>query len=207
MKFLNNLFISLTTLTLSLGMVSADEYKEESNCFSFCDFDCQNDWDIELRTAYFYPSSDLERDIYEGARFDVEVQVAKTICENWDVWANFTYLNKIGKSVGLHEKTTLQLFPLSLGAEYVYPWTCSLSLYAGMGINYTWMRIYNDASAGSTHVNKSKWGFTTKTGARYQFTEKVFGDLFLDYLYIPMQLKNVYNIGGVMFGVGLGVHI
>lgn len=206
MHFLDKKYFYLAALILPLGIMNADEL-EEPNSPSFYSVDYSTDWSVGLRTAYFYPSNSLEREIYEGARFNIELEVRKSIVENWDIWANFTYFNKTGWSVGPHDKTTLQLFPLSLGVNYVYPLNYLLSLYAGLGVNYTWMRLRDNSPVCPSCMEKSRMGFTCKTGVYYQINEKIFADFFVDYLYIPMRLTNVYNVGGFQFGIGIGRQI
>lgn len=196
-------FLTLLIFSSALFSNECEDFADECGCDSGCCY-----WDIELRTAYFYPTSKLERTIYDGARFDVEIELSAPLCDSWEFWGNFTYFTKEGKSEGLNLDTRLTLYPLSLGVKYVYQVCgCSpLSLYAGIGVNYTWMHIHDDTSVARSNTNKSRLGGTVKAGAYYQINERFFSDLFIDYLYIPMNLANVYNVGGFRFGIGLGTH-
>ncbi len=182
-----------------------------SSCFDKIDMRLVNDWiigwDVILRTAYWYPSSNLFREIYNGARFDAEIEVIKQLCGNFYVFKNTTFFEKDGHSIGLDERTNIKLYPSSAGLMYVQPINCDLSVYAGLGPNWTWMSLWDDVPFGNQKKHKSCWGCTAKMGVYYEWDGFVFLDAFMDYLYIPMNLANVSNIGGFRFGLGIGVHL
>lgn len=191
-------------------------YGYENNCCAsnsccssgswFPDIDWGCGWDIEYRNAYFLPSNSLERQIYTGTRIDYEAEISKHLFCNWYAWTNFTYFSKGGGSVEFGDATRLTLYPLSFGVKYVYPIACDWSIYAGLGANYTWMRLKND-SVFIPGENKGCWGGTAKMGVYYELTECLFVDGFADYLYIPMNLSNASNVGGWRFGLGVGLHL
>ncbi len=189
------LFLCLALLTLPNTVVS--------QCYDMnSEWDCG--WDVEIRSAYVYPTKNLVRKIYRGARFDVEAELSKQLIDRWSAWCNFTYFNKRGHSLGVPEPTTLTLYPLSFGLKYVCPVSCCVDVYAGAGFNYTWMRLFNDSDFVEKHVRKARFGATFKSGIYKNITENLFLDAFVDYLYIPMHLTNVDNVGGFRIGLGLG---
>ncbi len=180
----------------------SDGYQyDENGC---CSSDWCNGWDVEVRSAYFLPSNNLERELYKGARFDAEVQVNKSFCNGWELWGNFTYFQKTGHSA-LNNKTTLTLYPLSLGVRYVFPITFCMNAYLGAGINGTWIHLHNvDPFLQPERFSRFKVGVTGKSGLIYNITECIYLDAFIDYLYIPANFVNADNVGGFNFGLGLG---
>ncbi len=199
---LKHLFCQLVALILPLSALADCDCPLDDDC---C-IDWQCGWDAEIRSAYVYPTNHLVQEIYSGASWDVEIQASKHLWDRWDVWANFSYLSKHGHSVGLGDPTTLRLYPLSLGVSYIFPLTCYVDLYAGLGVNYTWMHLINDPVAVPS-VKKSHVGATVKTGFFYYLADSFFADAFIDYLYIPMHLTNANNVGGFRFGLGVGYEL
>lgn len=191
------------------GYGNSLDYGYNNCCCSrgwFADFDFNCGWEVEYRNAFFFPSSSLERRIYHGTRLDYEAEISKHLFTNWYAWTNFTYFSKGGGSDPIGIPTRLTLYPLSFGVKYVYPIMCKLSAYAGIGANYTWMHLTND-SAAVPGENKGRWGATAKLGVYYDLTERLFVDGFADYLYIPMNLQLVNNVGGWRVGLGVGFRL
>lgn len=164
-------------------------------------------WDAELRAAYFYPSNHIQRQIYQGAWWDIEAEVSTPISNCLDLWANVSYFYKEGRSLGLRESTNIQLAPVSVGVKYIYPVSCSLNVYAGLGANFSVAHINNDSHDGHKHTNHCQLGATFKSGAYWNFTERFFADFFVDYLFIPLDFKNSFDVGGVRVGLGIGMRI
>lgn len=164
-----------------------------------------SNWDAEIRGAYFQPVSRTQNSIYTRDHLTGGIEVAKRLDCNWSFWANYTYIRNRGNN-NLGENTTLRLNPLSMGIKYAIPIGCRWKLYAGIGPNYTWGRIWENGNP-PRHTNRSKVGLMTKLGLNYELENCLFVDIFADYLYMPMQFHNLNNASGFLFGLGLGIHL
>jgi outer membrane protein W len=167
--------------------------------------ECFSDWDAEIRGAYFLPTSSTQRKIFTRDHLNAGVEISKYFYENWSLWGSFTYIRSRGNDL-FGENTTLRLNPLSIGIKYTYPLTCRWAFYAGLGANYTWGRLWENGNP-ARHTSRSRVGFTTKLGLNYDIDGCFFVDLFTDYLYMPMQFRDMNNAGGFLFGLGIGVHL
>lgn len=192
------LFLSLLSTSFLMADYSCDE--DFSDC---CEPECCPTWEFQARVAYFYPTTHLVREIYHGTRVNYQLEAGYYFNNNWEVWLNGTYFDKKGNSVGLHDGTHLTLVPISLGIKYVFCLCSTLAPYIGVGGNCTWMHLTNNNT--SHHkVNKTRAGANAKAGLYINFTDYLFIDLFADYLYIPMDLQNANNLGGLSAGGGIG---
>ena len=165
-----------------------------------------SEWIAELRGGYFYPTSEKFRDIYKSGCLEGEIEISKTCRENWMGWGNVNYLQKNGRSIGFHNKTTLQMIPISLGCKYKFLMCNSLSPYLGAGLTYTIFEIKNDSDFVKKHVTKGGFGFVIKSGLHIDLSESFLLDLFSDYYYqeIHFYTNRNINVGGFKIGMGFG---
>jgi outer membrane protein W len=161
-------------------------------------------WEFEVRVAYVYPTTSLVRNIFDGTRIDGELEATRYFWGNLGVWANATFLYLDGHSIGLGNSTSVEAVPLSLGIKYAFlPFFC-VSPYLGVGANYTWMHLVDHSVPWNSPSNRFRFGATGKSGFYVNFTERFFMDVYADYLFLPMDYANAFNVGGFRFGAGFG---
>ncbi|MBA3922403.1 MAG: outer membrane beta-barrel protein [Nostocaceae cyanobacterium] len=165
-----------------------------------------SEWMTELRGGYFYPTSKKFREIYKDGGLEGEVEFSKTYRENLIVWGNINYFQRKGRSLGFHDKTTLNMIPISLGLKYQFLSCSCISPYLGAGLSYTFLNIKNDSEFAKRHVTKGSFGFVLKSGTYINLSEKFLLDLFLDYYYqeVHFYSKHKVDVGGLRMGMGLG---
>ncbi len=165
------------------------------------------DWLAELRGGYFYPTSKKFREIYRDGGPEVELELSKTFKKDWMAWANVNYFERSGHSIGFHDKTTINMVPVSFGFKYLYP-ICNFPInpYLGGGVTYTFINVKNDADFVKRHVTKSGVGFVVKSGMYVDLCYGLILDIFADYYYqkIHFYSKNNEDVGGFKMGLGLG---
>lgn len=161
---------------------------------------------ISLRSAYFYPTARLEQKIYNSI-FDIELEGFYSLGSELGFYLNVGYLEKNGRSDGLNLKTKIHQIPINLGIEYIYNLTQRTSFYMGLGPSLNYIYLNDKTPIEKKHVNKWCIGVNTKNGFYYDLTDQFFADVYLDYLYIPMKLKNTFNTGGLRIGIGIGVKL
>ena len=195
------LFLVLTATSSCYGF---DHYYTPAT--GYAPIDWSRGWGAEFRMAYFQPCNRHMRKIYSRERYDLEAELSKDLHSNVQIFANVSWFHKYGKSVGLREKTKIKFIPISVGLKYVEPLNYYWNLYIGLGPNYTWLKVVNQSKFVRPHVHKQCFGATAKFGIDYKIREEFIIDFFVDYLFIPMRLKGVYNIGGFRAGIGVGFH-
>lgn len=162
---------------------------------------------VEFRYAAFIPSSKLFKEIYGnvGTSYQLETTTKVPCWECWDVWANLDWFSKHGRSVGFEDPTRVQISTLGLGIRYNYCLNYCTSFYVGVGPTVGTIWLKNKSRCLDEKVCKTTVGCLTKIGVLYYFCDRLFLDLFVDYLYQPVHFEHRVNIGGFKTGAGLGV--
>ncbi len=130
----------------------------------------------------------------------------------WGVWADFGYLSKQGRSIGLHHKTHLKLYPFGLGAKWSMCLCDRVDVYLGYGGTYSILRIKDHSPFVQERRDKNAFGIGLKSGVRYQAYEGFFLEAFLDYDYTKFRFShskhniesNDWNMSAVILGAGIG---
>lgn len=166
----------------------------------------------EVRIGYFYPVSETMRNLYHngGVEFEIEQRV---MFKTWNVWTNFNYFQESGYSKGLHDKTSVHIYPLSLGVQYQHHLYANIDWYLGIGGSYTWINLHDHSQYVKQHGHKHGGGVVGKSGLMWYIRKGVFLDLFADYYYTKVSGEHssllVYptsqDIGGLRTGLGIGV--
>jgi hypothetical protein len=161
-------------------------------------------WDAEIRVAAFHPDSHLYRKIYHEWVPDYQIEVNKYLFQNFYGWANISYHETNGHSIGLHDHTSLREFPIGVGFKYFYPFSPNKAVYAGLGLQFSFLNVKNNSHCIRRHVNKQEFGGVLKTGFRMNFHEYLYLDIFGDYIYQKFHTNGEVNTGGIKLGAGLG---
>lgn len=226
--------IMLTVGLLASSLASANEFYQgdfsqssySSNCCPSydaaccsnydpcCDFNWCGGWILEGRVAGFHPSESRYRRIYGSWIADYQIELGKEFCCNWEFWINGSYTHKKGRSIGLHDCTTIRHYPIALGLSYQTCFCNCWSAYAGLGASFGTLRIHDCSPFVHKHTRKGSVGCLAKLGVKYEINTCMFVDLFADYLYQPYRFhsdslveRNSINAGGWKLGVGIGFKI
>lgn len=163
---------------------------------------------VELRAADFIHSNHLFREIYAEGGVDYQLQAATQVSSFLEGWCNLSWYSKHGKSVGFGDPTKISLLNCSIGVNFLYQYSSSLTLYLGLGPSLTRMWLRNKSSFNDHEISKAVLGIATKSGIYWRITACLYADFFIDYLYQPVHFKHrshLIDLGGVKPGVGLGV--
>lgn len=171
-------------------------------------------WSGELRLGYFWPSSNLIRELYPSGGLEGEAQLNFRFRYNWETFANVAYFQKEGRSSGQADVTKLRLTPLSFGINYLFLPDCRCCPYLGFGANYTFFSNDNHTAPFiEEHASNSGWGWVGKSGLYIQLPNCFYADLFVDYHYNRLHFKGTgahgatkVQVGGIHTGLGLGYH-
>lgn len=167
-----------------------------------CIPDCESetDWTLEVRGAYYRPSSKQLRKIYSNCLIDYQVTLAKRIHPFCEIWAEFDWTIKRAnihkhdryEDDGFRSRTRLSIIPLSLGFKFIYPILPFVDIYAGAGVSYSFLRIRNHCKEDYSYwnfsyspfkreINKNDFGALLKIGFQCALSDSTFLDFFADY--------------------------
>lgn len=177
---------------------------------------------LEVRTAAFFHNSSLFTNIY-GTAPCYELQLGLGIFDWCELWVNFDWSPKNGKSEGLEDRTKSNIYNLSAGVICPFNVCSCFTPYLGVGASLSELHLKNESSCcgcnpsacvGCTERSKKfTGGIILKSGIYFCFddcffenaiVEHCYLDLFVDYLYQPIHFEEVENIGGLKVGIGIG---
>jgi len=182
-------------------------------------------WTMDLRIAYFHPSSKEVSKIFSHGWIDYEVEAARRIHEKIEFWAGVDWTHKKGhlhkKPYGYHNSALISIVPLSLGFKIVLPVTCNLEAYLGAGASYSFIKIRNHSDFYALELGsrpykkfayKETFGGIGKLGLIYTYGKCTYFDFFADYYSVPAVKfserqfqKRKLDLSGYKLGFGLGV--
>lgn len=166
----------------------------------------------EFKASYYHFSSSHVRKIVHSGTALVQGELNYRI-NNFILFVDAGYMQANGRSLGLHDKTELQVVPFSFGAKYNY---ClqNFSVYAGAGVRGFAIRTHDHSPYVQRHVSKTGVGGVINAGLNYCWNRLVFNPFF-EYNFINMHFRrtredierNIYrhNLDLSGFAVGAGV--
>lgn len=166
---------------------------------------CPLESSIALRAAAFFPASKRFREIYGDIGADYQLEASCQLMSCLDLWVNFDWFSKSGKSEGERDSTRISIANASIGVRAIYRF-CGGFIYLGIGDNFSGVWIKNNSNFTSNkHTSKQGMGGVVKSGFGYHFQGCAFSGLFVDYLYQPFHFNRHVNVGGFKVGGELGI--
>lgn len=163
--------------------------------------------EAEFRVAYFYPTSERFREICPGARIDYSLEGTFYVSRHLGAFGSVTWLPKSGHSLGEHHRTQINLVPFTAGLRYRYCFNRFMAVRFGVGAAY--YLLATDDYSNCTCIRKNTFhqnvGAVVKVDWQLRFCRCTYADLFVDYLYLPLNVSNgCTQVGGFNVGVGVG---
>lgn len=167
---------------------------------------------VEIKLGYFFFSDDKMRKIYDDGGFDVQLSGSYPVWEWLNIYGSVEYLEKHGKSLNAHQKTSIWEVPLSLGLKPTFEILPDIQYYFTLGPRYIFLHAHNDSNYVDKTINHNGLGGFVNTGFNFIFWDDFVFDIFGEYSYKKMHVHtsktNVYTrsiqVGGFVFGAGLG---
>ncbi len=194
------------------------------------------DWRMDVRVAYYHPTSKQVRDIFSGGWIDYQFEISRKHCfhNNSEIFMSVDWAHKKGNlpsfpkiihhgiPKNFHNGTKAHIAPLTIGFKHFYRFNSCIESYVGIGICYTLITVRNqsefhDYDLGPNpykrYVYKNSVGGILKIGYRYSLGKCTFFDFFADY-YITERVRFAHdelsrkrlNFSGVKTGAGIGVY-
>lgn len=179
---------------------------------------------LEIRTAAFYHTSHLYREVYENVTPSYQVEVSfscNPCCYAW--WANFAWLHDSGHPITnscssviptcsfctINPTTKVNVANLTLGIRFPYYFTdCFIGYFAiGPSFGRVWYKnTYPHPLPPTVRTSQFTYGGIIKLGFYYYFAQCLFLDFFTDYLYQAARINHhTVNLSGFEAGIGLGL--
>jgi len=204
-NFIKSLFLAAVFLqgaTVSAACITSCEPAPVSGCCEdWHEFDSLN---FVARYSAFFPLSDRVTHIYDHALPCLELEANVNVCDNLLGFFSAGYIWDNGASV-LGNRTELSLVPLTLGAKYLLCWSDCVDLYVGTGLVYSFLSTHDHSDFVKQHRHKGAFGGAAKTGFYYYFSDCLFFEGFLDYLYQRYSFSDYLHDGGFVEGANVNM--
>jgi hypothetical protein len=159
---------------------------------------------VEIRAAGFIPSNERFRDIYHNIGASYQIEASASLFNCMDVWVNADWFSKHGNPCGCDGSTRVSIVNSSFGIRLPFKACGPLTPYLGIGPSFGNIRLRNKTRCCRESVSKFAVGVVVKSGIYYCICGCAYIDLFVDYLYQPVNFTDRVDIGGVKAGLGIG---
>jgi outer membrane protein len=163
---------------------------------------------LEIRSGAFIHANKRFKKLYGkiGTSYQIEASLSLPPFEYLRGWSNFDYFSKHSRA---HRdrccgKSKVEIPQISFGIKYIYPFGEFLDGYVGIGPSFSRINLTNKSCCLHEKVSKFAVGGILKSGIYYSMSERLFMDVFIDYLYQPVHFKKYRNVGGFKAGAGFG---
>jgi hypothetical protein len=157
---------------------------------------------IEGKLQYFHPSCTCFTDTYDsGVSFGAEI--AFNVSDYFGVWAGFDRFSQTGHIAVTGEKAFLRLIPLFAGLRLQLPFDRFIP-YTGIGLGYfTYKESYPNRTVDAGDV-----GLILQAGCLLEILDRIYLDIKGGFSRcITDTGERKANLGGMMFGLGIGVEL
>ncbi len=166
----------------------------------------------EFKMGYFRFGDRALRHIYGKGILDIQLTSSFRFWKPLYAYVAFEYISAHGRTLGGHEKTFVQVVPISLGVQYIQKITYDLKYYLTLGPRIYYFHQRNNSAGVPSSVNKWTCGGFINTGFIYYLSEHITFDFFGEYSYARMHFEthrshvkgNTIQIGGMTLGAGIG---
>lgn len=162
----------------------------------------EQEFSVEFRSSAFFHSSKRFRELYGNVGSSYQLEASAPICNCLDGWVNFDWFSK-NKRSGCASKVSIA--NISFGIKFPYQLCEQVTAYIGIGPSLSRIWLKNKSHCCHENVSKLAIGGVLKTGIYYFINQCIFIDLFVDYLYQPINFEKTVDIGGLKTGAGLGI--
>lgn len=169
-------------------------------------------WSVEGKAGAFFPTSNEISRIFNTAMPFVEVEGHYQFCTCWDAWASVGCIFSEGHALGCGDKTSIQVYPFTIGVSRIFPITCDLEGFLGIGGLWSLYHNKDHSSSVKENISGNTFGGLAKGGVRYFLQDRLAVTLFTEYLYQKFSFHKVYkdhftyrhdvNMSGISLGLG-----
>lgn len=187
-------------------------------CVPFC-----ADWRVSFRIGGFYNSSHTFRRFFGRVGALYGVQATSTFCGCFIGFINADYYHRSGRPCCAVKRSHINFYTGSIGICWPIRVFSCIESYVGIGAVVGGIRLRDKIANNILFINsdsngcikkhhetsKTAVGGVLKSGIIIPlgncFCKCWFGELFCDYMYLPVHFEKRINIGGGKIGGGFGV--
>lgn len=172
---------------------------------------------VEAKGGYFFFSDEKMRKIYDSGGLDLQLATSYPFYfwknrVSFEIYASVEYLERSGRSLNYHQKTTIWEIPVNLGLKPLFVLSRWIHYYFALGPRYFYVHQHNRSLYVDKIQTKNGIGLFVNTGFNFILREHFLIDIFGEYSYSSIHCHpsktNVYGqsiqLGGFTFGGGLG---
>lgn len=167
---------------------------------------------IEAKAGYFFFASSKMRKIFDHGGVDVQLSGSYPLWRNLQVYGSIEYLQKSGRSLNGHQKTSIWQIPVNFGLKPIFTFWNHLQYYITLGPRYFYIHQHNESSYVPRNKGRSGVGLFANTGINYVFCNGFLLDAFGEYSFTRTRFHNAKHnvegrriqVGGFTFGLGIG---
>lgn len=204
-KIVGFVFLSLTMILTKAEAAIAKEETFIENVDDAIKFQKNK---IKARIGGLWPQGSLTREIYGNVWPEVSLEYNYQYRQHLSFFINGAYFRKSGHSTRGAYKTTMTLFPITMGVNVRFGNSSCWHPYLGFGVGSAYFHFHNFSPYVKKHGSYFGFASIIQTGVEFNITKYFFLDLFASYRYNWFNFnKNISKslTGGVDLGVGLGV--
>ncbi len=167
---------------------------------------------LEVKAGYFFFTQQDMRRVYNQGGIDLQLCGSYPVYKLLHVYGSVEYLERSGKSIGGHQKTSIWEIPISAGLRPVFPIGDHVEYYLTLGPRYFFVHAHNRSSYVSKKMEANGCGAFANTGFLFIIGKYFTVDLFGEYSYKRLHFHtgkegasgHTVQVGGLTFGGGLG---
>lgn len=172
---------------------------------------------LEVKAGYFFFTNSKMQKIYNKGGLDLQLCASYPLWNlksRWavNVYGALEYLQRSGKSINDHQKTSLWAIPFNIGLKPVYAINANTQYYFATGPRYFYFHQHNNSSYVDKNKSRNGLGFFLNTGFNYRLCDHFMANIFGEYSYAKIHFhkskSRVYTrniqVGGLTFGGGFG---
>ncbi len=167
---------------------------------------------IEGRIGCFIPKSRRLQRIFTKVWPEYQAAFTYYLDQKWNIFGSASYTRRRGKTLGLGDKTTAEIFALSALFHYDYICTRYANAYLGAGLRYFFFTNRSCYDGEKNKISDEGLGGVLETGILFHINHYLDGTVYLGYSFknkffpssIPGTKGTSLQIGGYHCGLGVG---
>lgn len=168
---------------------------------------------LEAKAGYFFFSDDKMRKVFNAGGWDVQLCGSFPLSRWLQLYGSIEYLERHGKSLQDHQRTSIREIPLSLGLKPVVKISEGVQYYFTFGPRYFFVHTHSHSSFMDKNLNSNGLGGFVNTGFNFfPWNGALLIDVFGEYSYKRLHFHphkantqgRTVQVGGFCFGFGLG---
>jgi hypothetical protein len=158
---------------------------------------------IDAKVGYFFFADSKMNDIYKKGGLDLQLSGSFPLWKWLQLYASVEYFQRHGHSHD-HHKTNIWEVPATVGLKALIKASPSSYYYITLAPRYFYVHVHNDSPLAKRDLHKNGVGGFVGTGFTVMPYNNFLFDFFGEYSYEKASIPSSKQVGGFVFGIGLG---